>query len=654
MRTVFSVIAFSGILSFIAPCRIFSYSILIDASCASQEQIPGCINFIVETRDMPYSIVLPDGMEPWEEKIVHALGEKSNYRIVCKMKPQIWLRGVETLGVSDIDDILIKTGRRFSKVSGSPPGEIFIGPQTVDEETAVRIKRHGVKTVYCAAEAGNSGVGLNVALCRRVDNPAPAEGNILYDKTDSFDELEKFMKVNPPVPFDFSTPFSTGLVKGIVLDSVNLKLWELFVNSRRALDDYKNSGSAEGEKLAAALEIVYSIEDVSNWKDNVNTGGIFRSISDIYNLIGTNPPYEFGSISDIFFDDLKELPVSVEVPGFEYSIGEKDGFLHIAGSFETAFSTSIPVEIYWWNPAMIFSAREGIAGAPLSSPVNFCLFLMDKCYFYSSSRDGWQRLWSVFDVERSSKTFLIKVPLSYFQLAEKNSVSFLMKFDDYLTGPLAVSLPRSYIYKKWLDMVGDAKGPGWYELPADVPSGMGDIMSVSAWENSSRTFFQFYFAGPLWDEKWSAGFDLYIDINGIKKRGNGACRQGLNCWVSENAFWEFCLSVSPSGAVLSESGRKTDASLKFDSSKRIATVELDKNVFACGLQKCQFTFCSYLLDADNILEIKEVLDERHPGGGKPSLKSPNVLDIIAGSSLQQKQVLGDYLKKRGVQIPALP
>jgi len=655
MRTVFSVLAVSGILSFIAPCRIFSYSILIDASGAAKEQIPLCINFIVETRDLHYSIVLPDGMEPWEEKIVHALGQKSNYRIVCKPEPQIWLRGVETLGVSDVDDLLIKTGRRFSKFSGVPPGEIFIGPQTVDEATAARIKRRGVETVYCVSASGNSGVsvaGLNVAFCRRTDNLQAIEGNILYGMPGPFDELEKFLKANPPQPFDFSKPSSPEPVKGIVLDSVNLKLWELFGKSRRVLENYKNSGSAAGEKLAAALKIVYSIEDVSNWKDNVNTGSIFRSISDIYNLIGINPPYEFGSISDIFFEELKELPVSVESQGFEYSISDKDGFLHIDGSFEAAFSTAVPVEIYWWNPVMSFSAREGISGVPLSSPVNFCLFLTDKCYLYSSSRDGWQRLWSVFGVERSSTAFSIKVPRSYFQLAKKNSVSFLMKFGEYSAGPLAVSLPKSYIYRKWLDMVGDAKGPGWYNLPADVPSGMGDIMSVSSWGNSSRTFLQFYFAGPLWDDKWSAGFDFYIDINGIKKSGNGRCRPGLNCWVSENAFWEFCLSVSPTGAVFSGIGGKTDATVKFDSSKRIATVEFDKVV---SLSKGKFTFCSYLLDKEgNILEIKEAMDERHPGGGKPSLKSPNVLDIIVGSPLQQKQILGDYLNKRGVQIPALP
>jgi len=654
MRTVFSVLAVTGILVFVTPGKIFSYSILIDASGASYEQIPDCINFIVETRNLPYSIILPDKMEPWEKKIVNALGQKSDYRIVCRLEPQIWLQGVATLGVSDIDDVLMKIRRKFSGIFEEPLKEIFIGPQTIDEETAVRFSRHGIRTVYCGGATGNFKSGVNILSCSRADRAEDFSGNILYAKTDSFADLKKFLTENPPSPFDFSERSSTRPSTGIILDSVNLKLWELFVQSRRAIEDYKNSGNASGEKLATVLEIAYSIEDLSNWRDSPRAGRIFRSVSDIYSLTGIKPPYEFGSVSDIFFEELKKLPVSVSEKGFEYSISDKDGFLYIEGSFDAALTASTPVEIYWWNPAMIFSAREGVGGDVLDSPVNFCLFLTDKCYFYSSSKDGWQRLWSVFTVERSSGAFSIKMPRSYLQLAGKTNVSFFIKAGNFRTGLMPVSLPKSFIYKKWLDMVGDAKGPGWYELPEGVPSGMGDIMSVSVWENSRGMSFQFHFAGPLWDEKWSAGLDFYIDINGIKKRGNGLCRKGLNCFLCEEAFWEYCLVVSNRGAFLLKGEEKIDVSVKFDSSSRIATVTIDKKVFAYKPEKCKFTFCSYLTDEKGLpMEVKEKKDAAYPGGGNPALKSPNILDIIVESRLKQKQVLGDYLKKRGVRIPAL-
>ena len=222
------------------------------------------------------------------------------------------------------------------------------------------------------------------------------------------------------------------------------------------------------------------------------------------------------------------------------------------------------------------------------------------------------------------------------------------------TRSLSVSLPDSAVSEKWLDAAGDAKGPGWYELPDGAPAGIADIMSLSIWRNSKRTVFRFYFAGPLSGDGFHAGFDLYIDINGMKRKGAGKCRRGLNCYVEEDAYWEYRLSVSSSSAAFFKGGKKLSCSLKLDSSGRIATVSVAAGVFPYAPSKCKFTFCSYLVDSGG--EVIPVLKEKtavNPGGGRPLRKSPNVLDIIAGGPVRQKQILGAYMKKRGVRIPAL-
>ncbi|MCD6312094.1 MAG: hypothetical protein J7M11_06520, partial [Elusimicrobia bacterium] len=97
----------------------YAYSLLIDASDISSEQVPECVNFIAETRDVPYRIVLPDEMEPWEKRIICVLAEKSEFAVVCGLKPNVWMRGAATLGVSDLSDILAGNLMRYSQFSGT-------------------------------------------------------------------------------------------------------------------------------------------------------------------------------------------------------------------------------------------------------------------------------------------------------------------------------------------------------------------------------------------------------------------------------------------------------------------------------------------------------------------------------------------------------
>ncbi|MCD6412597.1 MAG: hypothetical protein J7L54_00415, partial [Elusimicrobia bacterium] len=300
--------------------------------------------------------------------------------------------------------------------------------------------------------------------------------------------------------------------------------------------------------------------------------------------------------------------------------------------------------------------REGVTGGEIADLANFSIILNDNCYFYASSPDGWQRLWKVFAVKRStSSAFSVKIAKSFFQLTRETNIQLFVRIGGSQTRPLAVSLGKSVVARKWLDMVGDNKGPGWWKLPDGAPSGIADIMSFAVWNNSHSTTFQFYFAGPVSRDGFFAGADLYIDTNRITKKGKGKCLKGLNCFISEDAYWEYCLRISTRSAMLIKGSRIWKIPVRIDSSKRIVTVTLLRKFFDADAEKCKFVLMTYLADKDaNVVDVLAEKDSTHPGGGKPEYKSPNVLDIIAPSAVEQKKILSSYLKKRGVQIPSLP
>ena len=151
----------------------YGYSLLIDASSVGSEQVPECINFIAETKDIPYSIVLPDEMEPWEKRIVSVLAGKSAFEVVCGLKPNVWMRGAVTLGVSDFSDVLAGNLIKYSQVSGSAANEIFIGAQMPSEECFRILAVAGIKTIFCI---GAGGVAKHVPSSINVVSCSPSPG----------------------------------------------------------------------------------------------------------------------------------------------------------------------------------------------------------------------------------------------------------------------------------------------------------------------------------------------------------------------------------------------------------------------------------------------------------------------------------------------
>ncbi len=637
----------------------YGYSLLIDASSIASEQVPDCINFIADTKDIPYSVVLPDEMEPWEKRIICVLAGKSEFGVVCGLKPNVWMRGAATLGVSDLSDILAGNLIKYSQLSGADADEIFIGAQMPTDDCFRILNAAGIKTVFCIGEGFTAKHGpssINVVSCFPSDDIENARDKSLYYKVSAFEGLAEQLSNNmPEEPERAPQDVFSGRV-GIVLSDINLKMWEHFSQARKKLENYKNSGRAERDKLSAALEKAYAVEDLSNWIGESSTENVFYAVAGIYEAIEEALPKNYASIAGMLFDELRELPISVSEDFFVYTLAAEDGYMRINGHFSSPVSTAVPLEFYWWNPAAGYSTRRSLDGGQLGAPVNFCISAGKNNIFYRSGQSEWERMWSVSAVSRSSRTFSVSMPLTFMQLSGRTNISFFIRISsDSATRALSISLPASSVQKKWLDPVGDAKGPGWYVMSDGTPAGMCDIMSLSLRKNRTKIYLQFYFAGPVSAGTSHSGFDLYIDINGIKKKGEGRAMSGLNCFMQESAYWEYCLRVSSAAATLIKGAEESAVPVKFDSSLRIATVSIPKEKFPYDPAACGFTFVSYMLDEKgDVLEVRREKDSIHPGGGRPEAKSPNVFDIITAGRLAQKRSLSAYLKKRGAVIPVLP
>ncbi|MFH2085124.1 MAG: hypothetical protein ABII20_07365, partial [Candidatus Omnitrophota bacterium] len=439
------------------------YSLLIDASDIASEQVPDCINFIAETKDIPYRILLPKEMEPWEKRIICVLAEKSEFGVVAGLSPNVWMRGVATLGVSDFRDILAGNLMRYSRLSGTDAEEIFIGAQMPPDECFDILARSGIKTVFRIGAGGvfkHGPSSIDIISCSARQDLANVSDEPVYYKALSFDGLARQLADNMPEKAENAPREVLSGTGGIVLSDINLKMWEHFSEARKKLERYKNSGRAERDRLSAALEKAYAAEDISNWIGESSLEKVFYAVAGIYEDIEESLPKDFASGAEMLFDELRELPISVSEDLLAYTISSEDGYMRIDGNFSSSVSTSALLEFYWWNPAAGYTTRQALNGGELQGPVNFCISSGGNNVFYRAGQNEWERMWSVSAVERSSGSFSVSMPLTFMQLSARTNISFFIRLSTASgSRALAISLPAGSVKKKWLDPVGDAKGP---------------------------------------------------------------------------------------------------------------------------------------------------------------------------------------------------
>ncbi|MCD6422960.1 MAG: hypothetical protein J7L42_02420 [Elusimicrobia bacterium] len=631
---------------------VFANTFIFDFS-EYKGDIDECLNFILDNREKSFFLILPQNISMTEKRMLWVISRKYNFKIIEKLNPCNWLRGVSNLNVSDIEDVFMKNIRKLSQAEQLPEVAFFIGKQIPDQGALDKIGYLNIDRIFCVWKAScvYSHENLKIVVAKEIDTIPQADG-IYYVKVETIEKMHKFLEIpNLTVSLKDTGKYPEA---GIILSGTNLKLWEMFAQARKRIEEYKNSGRVKREKLIKALELSYQLENLKNWQKQSFAVDIFKKIVEIYDLVGKGDvKISASKVSDIIFEEKKKTPLSVLESGIKYTVKTETGYLLFKIEPEVVLSSQTPVEIYWWNPQYFKTTEkllDGKAGEFLS---NFCISAGEKSYFYIATDDGWQRLWTFFSTDFSTKEVVVKFPLSNFVTGKENVIQFFIRISNTLTSAIPLELPQRGIISKFFDPVGDAKGPGWWDLPEDFPQGCGDIMTLTIWKKGKNTNLQFYFAGPLYNEKWFCAFDLYIDINGIKRKGNGRLRKGLNCWVADDAYWEMVLSVEKEKAILKNLS-EVEVPMRIDAKKRIVSVFLNEKVFPYDIEKCALTFVSFLVDEKGkVVEILEEKTEKNPGGGRKGLKVPNVLDVILPGVVEQKRVLSTYLKKRMVVIPPI-
>jgi hypothetical protein len=127
----------------------------------------------------------------------------------------------------------------------------------------------------------------------------------------------------------------------------------------------------------------------------------------------------------------------------------------------------------------------------------------------------------------------------------------------------AADLPVNYFYERGalldvIDNIGDDKGPGYYQYPADkrMRRGTFDLKRFSVYEEGQVVVFEIQMRNYIMRE-WpdtrkseDQGFvanlwDIYIDIDGIAESGYQKALPGRDVFFSDNMGWEKVIMVTP-------------------------------------------------------------------------------------------------------------
>ena len=128
---------------------------------------------------------------------------------------------------------------------------------------------------------------------------------------------------------------------------------------------------------------------------------------------------------------------------------------------------------------------------------------------------------------------------------------------------MAADLPVNYFYESGAlldvtDNIGDDKGPGYYQYPADkrMRRGTFDIKRFSVYEEGNVIVFEIQMRNYIMRE-WpdtrkteDQGFvanlwDIYVDIDGIAESGYQMALPGRDVYFTDNMGWEKVIMVSP-------------------------------------------------------------------------------------------------------------
>jgi hypothetical protein len=209
------------------------------------------------------------------------------------------------------------------------------------------------------------------------------------------------------------------------------------------------------------------------------------------------------------------------------------------------------------------------------------------------------------------------------------------------------------------DPLGDDKGPGSYTYPTDAatyPAGAFDLEGFRVTRSGDRltvTWDLSHWQGSSYLQdlaKLPAVLDVYLDTDGIAGSGATALLPGRNANLRAQDAWEYCITASREGAVLTRAdGSTMPLTAVWTRGRAAVSVTVDGSLLGMTDPKAPDGW-GYLVavmgyDGLNAGHVKEVttLGGAHVfGGGAEGSWDPGIIDLLAATGTSQSAMLANY------------
>lgn len=244
----------------------------------------------------------------------------------------------------------------------------------------------------------------------------------------------------------------------------------------------------------------------------------------------------------------------------------------------------------------------------------------------------------------------------------------------------AADLPVNYFYERGalldvIDNIGDDKGPGYYQYPADkrMRRGTFDLKRFSVYEEGNVVVFEIQMRNYIMRE-WpdtrkseDQGFvanlwDIYVDIDGIAESGYQTALPGRDVNFAGDMGWEKVIMVTPLSELemFSILRNKTDELEFQDQVENIVypdyvRVQRDKVILKISKLKLpglsqRSGFQCFVMGFKNIVSPNRLLNRDVKafatfddfGGGHDTYGDPPIIDMIVPENHDQYRILKNF------------
>lgn len=244
----------------------------------------------------------------------------------------------------------------------------------------------------------------------------------------------------------------------------------------------------------------------------------------------------------------------------------------------------------------------------------------------------------------------------------------------------AQDLPVNYFYERGalldvIDNIGDDKGPGYYQYPADkrMRRGTFDLKRFSVYEEGSVIVFEIQMRNYImrdWPDTRKSedqGFvanlwDIYIDIDGRAESGYQMALPGRDVAFADNMGWEKAIIVSPLSEIdmFSILREKTDE-LDFQNQVEdivypdYVRIQRDKAIIKISKLKlpglsersgfqCFSMGFKRIVSPNRLLnrDVKAFATQDDFGGGHDTYGDPPIIDMIVPEGEDQYKILRNF------------